>query len=291
MTLKDLHSTFKLLDGNKIPCLGFGTYKIDKGQAGIDTLLHAIELGYRHFDTASLYGTEDALGTAIKLSGIDRKKIFVTTKVWKDDLEPEKIRASVESSLEKLQLDYVDLLLIHWPRATEEDDGWEDRLAKAWQTFIELKEEGKTKSIGVANFLPHHFDALKSEAKPCVDQIEFHPGYMQTGAVDYCHRHNIVVEAWMPLGRGALIDFPVVKKIAIKHQVSAGQVLLRFCLDHEVLPLVKSSNIERIRQNADIFDFKLSEDELTALRAVAEKTAWSGEHPDLSIPKLKTPAK
>ena len=116
MTLKDLHSTFKLLDGNKIPCLGFGTYKIDKGQAGIDTLLHAIELGYRHFDTASLYGTEEALGTAIKLSGIDRKKIFVTTKVWKDDLEPEKIRASLASSLEKLQLDYVDLLLI--PLAT-----------------------------------------------------------------------------------------------------------------------------------------------------------------------------
>ena len=158
----------------------------------------------------------------------------------------------------------------------------------AWNTFIFLKQEGKVKSIGVSNFLPQHFDVIHScSEKPVVNQIEFHPGYMQTGTVDYCQRHSIVVEAWSPLGRGALLNHPVVEEIAKKHKVSTAKVLLAFCLAHNVLPLVKSSSKERLKDNLSLFDFNLSEDDLYVLRGIAEKTGWSGQHPDLSIPKAK----
>ena len=284
--IKNFHSTFSLLDERTIPCVGFGTYKVDPDEDGVSTLALAVQMGYRHFDTASLYGTENVLGEAIKESGVDRKEFFITTKVWKDDLEPEKIRASVEKSLQNLGMDYVDLLLIHWPRVDENDEKWEEKLAKAWETFIELKKEGKTKSIGVSNFLPQHFDAIRGMETPVVDQIEFHVGYMQTGAVDYCHRHNIVVEAWAPLGRGKLVENEDVVKIAKKYNVSTAQVLLKFCLQHDVLPIAKSSNYSRMKANMDLFDFELEDEDLNALRAVPDKTGWSGEHPDLAIPKL-----
>ena len=284
--IKNFHSTFSLLDERTIPCVGFGTYKVDPDEDGVSTLALAIQMGYRHFDTASLYGTENVLSEAIKESGVDRKEFFITTKVWKDDLEPEKIRASVEKSLQNLGMDYVDLLLIHWPRVDENDEKWEEKLAKAWETFIELKKEGKTKSIGVSNFLPQHFDAIRGMETPVVDQIEFHVGYMQTGAVDYCHRHNIVVEAWAPLGRGKLVENEDVVKIAKKYVVSTAQVLLKFCLQHDVLPIAKSSNYSRMKANMDLFDFELEDEDLNALRAVPDKTGWSGEHPDLAIPKL-----
>ena len=284
--IKNFHSTFSLLDERTIPCVGFGTYKVDPDEDGVSTLALAIQMGYRHFDTASLYGTENVLGEAIKESGVDRKEFFITTKVWKDDLEPEKIRASVEKSLQNLGMDYVDLLLIHWPRVDENDEKWEEKIAKACETFIELKKEGKTKSIGVSNFLPQHFDAIRGMETPVVDQIEFHVGYMQTGAVDYCHRHNIVVEAWAPLGRGKLVENEDVVKIAKKYNVSTAQVLLKFCLQHDVLPIAKSSNYSRMKANMDLFDFELEDEDLNALRAVPDKTGWSGEHPDLAIPKL-----
>ena len=284
--IKNFHSTFSLLDERTIPCVGFGTYKVDPDEDGVSTLALAIQMGYRHFDTASLYGTENVLGEAIKESGVDRKEFFITTKVWKDDLEPEKIRASVEKSLQNLGMDYVDLLLIHWPRVDENDEKWEEKLAKAWETFIELKKECKTKSIGVSNFLPQHFDAIRGMETPVVDQIEFHVGYMQTGAVDYCHRHNIVVEAWAPLGRGKLVENEDVVKIAKKYNVSTAQVLLKFCLQHDVLPIAKSSNYSRMKANMELFDFELEDEDLNALRAVPDKTGWSGEHPDLAIPKL-----
>ena len=284
--IKNFHSTFSLLDERTIPCVGFGTYKVDPDEDGVSTLALAIQMGYRHFDTASLYGTENVLGEAIKESGVDRKEFFITTKVWKDDLEPEKIRASVEKSLQNLGMDYVDLLLIHWPRVDENDEKWEEKLAKAWETFIELKKEGKTKSIGVSNFLPQHFDAIRGMETPVVDQTEFHVGYMQTGAVDYCHRHNIVVEAWAPLGRGKEVENEDVVKIAKKYNVSTAQVLLKFCLQHDVLPIAKSSNYSRMKANMELFDFELEDEDLNALRAVPDKTGWSGEHPDLAIPKL-----
>ena len=288
MKFKNINSSFSLLDGRKIPCVGFGTCNVKDGLKGEDIVLDAIKCGYRHFDTASLYGSEKSVGLGIKNSGIAREEFFVTTKVWKDDLEPNKIKESFERSLKNLDMDYVDLLLIHWPRANAEDDKWEEHLKAAWDTYVELKQSGKVKSIGVSNFLSHHFDVIAhSPEKPVVDQIEFHPGYMQTGAVDYCHRHGIVVEAWTPLGRGKLIENLVVKSIAKKHKVSTAQVLLQFCLLNYVLPLVMSSKIERMKNNSEIFKFKLDDSDLRDLCAIEEKTAWSGEHPDLAIPHWK----
>ncbi len=288
MKISSSEDSFLLSDGNKIPCIGFGTFGLDNNKKGQDIIKTAISLGYRHFDTASLYGSEEILGKAIKASGVSRDELFLTSKVWKDDMAPGAIRKSFDRSLHALGTDYLDLLLIHWPRANENDEEWEEHLLMAWNTFIFLKQEGKVKSIGVSNFLPQHFDVIHScSEKPVVNQIEFHPGYMQTGTVDYCQRHSIVVEAWSPLGRGALLNHPVVEEIAKKHKVSTAKVLLRFCLAHNVLPLVKSSSKERLKDNLSLFDFKLSEDDLYVLRGIAEKTGWSGQHPDLSIPKAK----
>jgi diketogulonate reductase-like aldo/keto reductase len=288
MKLSSSSDTFQLSDGNKIPCIGFGTFGLDNNKQGQDIIKTAISLGYRHFDTASLYGSEEILGKAVKDSGVSREDFFLTSKVWKDDMAPGDIRKSFDRTLHALGTDYLDLLLIHWPRANGADEAWEEHLFLAWNTFIFLKQEGKVKSIGVSNFLPQHFDVIHScSEKPVVNQIEFHPGYMQTGTVDYCQRHSIVVEAWSPLGRGALLNNPVVEEIALKHKVSTAKVLLSFCLAHNVLPLVKSSSKERLKDNLSLFDFKLTEQDLYALRGIAEKTGWSGFHPDLSIPGSK----
>lgn len=288
MKISSFDDSFLLSDGNKIPCIGFGTFGLDNNQKGLGIIKSAIKCGYRHFDTASLYGSEEILGKAIKDSGVSRSDLFLTSKVWKDDLAPGDIRKSFDRSLHALGTDYLDLLLIHWPRANSSDEDWEEHLFLAWNTLIFLKQEGKVKSIGVSNFLPQHFDVIHSSSEmPVVNQIEFHPGYMQTGTVDYCQRHSIVVEAWSPLGRGALLNHPAVEEIAAKHKVSTAKVLLRFCLAHNVLPLVKSSSEERLKDNLSLFDFKLSEQDLYVLRGIAEKTGWSGLHPDLSIPESK----
>ncbi len=288
MKISNFNDSFHLSDGNKIPCIGFGTFGFGNSKKGAEIVKDAISCGYRHFDTASLYGTEEILGEGIKNSGIAREELFLTTKVWKDDMAPGDIRKSFDRSLHLIGTDYLDLLLIHWPRANESDPDWEEHLYMAWNTFEFLQKEGKVKSIGVSNFLPQHFDVIRScEVKPVINQIEFHPGYMQTGAVDYCQRHSIVVEAWSPLGRGALLDNPTVMEIAKKHNVSSAQVLLRFCLDHNILPIVKASSKQRLKDNTNLFNFSLSDDDLYVLRGIAEKTGWSGQHPDLSIPSAK----
>lgn len=276
--------TFTLSDGFAIPQIGFGTWQIFDAKGGAATVGEAIKAGYRHIDTASLYGSEGSVGDAWRASGLPRSEFFITSKIWKDDLSTDRARASLEKSLELIRTDYLDLLLIHWPRRNPQDDRWQEKLAETWQAMIEFRAQGLVKSIGVANFLPHHFAALQSDVLPCCDQIEYHVGYRQQEAVDYCQARGIQVVAWASIGKAALLSLPLVEELARKYGRTPAQICLRFCLDQGILPLVKSASPARMRENLDCFGFHLDPEDIERLRGVADRTAWSGEHPDDHIP-------
>lgn len=267
-----------LSNGVKMPNLAFGTFKVNEGD-DVQVILDAIEAGYRHFDTAAFYNTEEALGKAIKKSGIPREEFFVTTKVWKTCMGYEGAKKSFEESLEKLDMDYVDLLLVHWPRPDEESD-WKKLDIETWKAFEEIYKEGRAKAIGVSNFLNHHMQNIldNCEVVPMVNQIEFHPGYIQKDVVDFDKEHGIVVEAWSPLGRERVFKDELLNKLAEKYGKSVAQVCLAFALQMDVVPLPKSSSVERMKQNVDI-DFELEEEDFEKIVNM-EETGWSGLDPD-----------
>lgn len=267
-----------LSNGVKIPNLAFGTFKVNEGD-DVQIVLDAIEAGYRHFDTAAFYNTEEALGKAIKKSGIPREEFFVTTKVWKTCMGYEGAKKSFEESLEKLDMDYVDLLLIHWPRPDAESD-WKKLDIETWKAFEEIYKEGRAKAIGVSNFLNHHMQNIldNCEVVPMVNQIEFHPGYIQKDVVDFDKEHGIVVEAWSPLGRERVFKDELLNKLAQKYGKSVAQICLAFALQMDVVPLPKSSSVERMKQNMDI-DFELEEEDFEKIVNM-EEMGWSGLDPD-----------
>lgn len=267
-----------LSNGVKMPNLAFGTFKVNEGD-DVQIILDAINVGYRHFDTAAFYNTEEALGKAIKKSGIPREEFFITTKVWKTSMGYEGAKKSFEESLEKLDMDYVDLLLIHWPRPDAESD-WKKLDIETWKAFEEIYKEGKTKAIGVSNFLNHHMQNIldNCEVEPMVNQIEFHPGYIQKDVVDFDKEHGIVVEAWSPLGRERVLKEPLLKEISEKYGKSVAQVCLAFALQMDVVPLPKTSSIERMKQNMDI-NFELEKEDFEKILNM-EETGWSGLDPD-----------
>ena len=268
-----------LSNGVKMPNLAFGTFKVNEGD-DVQIILDAISVGYRHFDTAAFYNTEEALGKAIKKSGIPREEFFITTKVWKTSMGYEGAKKSFEESLEKLDMDYVDLLLIHWPRADEESD-WKKLDIETWKAFEEIYKEGRAKAIGVSNFLNHHMQNIldNCEIVPMVNQIEFHPGYIQKDVVDFDKEHGIVVEAWSPLGRERVFKDELLNELAEKYRKSVAQICLAFSLQMDVLPLPKSSSIERMKQNMDILDFELEKEDFEKILNM-EETGWSGLYPD-----------
>lgn len=267
-----------LSNGVKMPNLAFGTFKLNEGD-DVQVILDAIEAGYRHFDTAAFYNTEEALGKAIKKSGIPREEFFVTTKVWKTCMGYEGAKKSFEESLEKLDMDYVDLLLIHWPRPDEESD-WKKLDIETWKAFEETYKEGRAKAIGVSNFLNHHIQNIldNCEVVPMVNQIEFHPGYIQKDVVDFDKEHGIVVEAWSPLGRERVFKDELLNKLAQKYGKSVAQICLAFALQMDVVPLPKSSSAERMKQNMDI-DFELEKEDFEKIVNM-EEMGWSGLDPD-----------
>ena len=267
-----------LSNGVKMPNLAFGTFKVNEGD-DVQVILDAIEAGYRHFDTAAFYNTEEALGKAIKKSGIPREEFFVTTKVWKTYMGYEGAKKSFEESLEKLDMDYVDLLLIHWPRPDEKSD-WKKLDIETWKAFEETYKEGRAKDIGVSNFLNHHIQNIldNCEVVPMVNQIEFHPGYIQKDVVDFDKEHGIVVEAWSPLGRERVFKDELLNKLAEKYGKSVAQICLAFALQMDVVPLPKSSSVERMKQNMDI-DFELEEEDFEKIVNM-EEMGWSGLDPD-----------
>ena len=278
--MKTLTDVYTLSNGVAIPWVGFGTWQTPDGQVAADSVKAALAAGYRHIDTASIYKNETGVGQGIRESGVPREEIFVTTKIWNNKRGYEKTRESVEKSLERLGLDYLDMVLIHWPAAPHRVENWEELNQSTWQALTDLYKEGKIRAIGVSNFKPHHLKALlEAEVKPMVNQIELHPGMTQQETVDLCKEHGILLEAWSPLGCGRLLDHPFLGELAAKYGKSVAQVCIRWCLQKGFLPLPKSVTPSRILDNTKVFDFVISDEDMAAMDAM-ENVGWSGLDPD-----------
>ena len=278
--MKTLTDVYTLSNGVAIPWVGFGTWQTPDGQVAADSVKAALAAGYRHIDTASIYKNEAGVGQGIRESGVPREEIFVTTKIWNNKRGYEKTRESVEKSLERLGLDYLDMVLIHWPAAPHRVENWEELNQSTWQALTDLYKEGKIRAIGVSNFKPHHLKALlEAEVKPMVNQIELHPGMTQQETVDLCKEHGILLEAWSPLGCGRLLDHPFLAELAAKYGKSVAQVCIRWCLQKGFLPLPKSVTPSRILDNTKVFDFVLSDEDMAAMDTM-ENVGWSGLDPD-----------
>lgn len=278
--MKKFCDCYTLCNGVQIPCVAFGTYKASADESA-KVIRLAIEAGYRYFDTASFYGTEKYLGEAIRESKILRSEFFITSKAWKTEMGYKEVKEAFSRTLEQLGTDYLDQYLIHWPLPTPDFTEWKQLDIDTWKAMEELYKEGKIRSIGLSNFLPHHIENILEhcEIPPMVDQLEYHPGYAQEAAVQYCKEHDILVQAWSPIGRGRMFGDPLFVELTEKYQVSPAQLCLRFAVQNGVIPLPKSSTMERMKENQDIFSFEISEEDMYRLRTMPQ-AGWSGEHPD-----------
>ena len=267
-----------LSNGVKLPQMGFGCYALGEERPK-EILLEAIAAGYRHFDTASFYQTEEVLGEAIRESGVPREEFFLTTKLWRTEMDDP--QAAFERSRKNLGVDYLDLYLIHWPRPDLQRADWRELDARVWGFLEDLYQKGDVRAIGVSNFLPHHLMSLSahSSLQPMVNQLEYHPGYTQEAAVAYCQANGIQVEGWSPLGRRRVLNDPLLQEIAAGHGATASQVCLAFALQSGVVPLPKSSSRQRMEENLAAQSLTLTQEELSRIRTMPQ-TGWSGEHPD-----------
>lgn len=260
MIAKSLQDKTTLHNGVKMPWFGIGVFKVEEGPELVHAVKTAIKHGYRSVDTAAIYENEEGVGQGIregmKEAGISREDLFVTSKVWNTDLGYESAIAAYETSLKKLGLEYLDLYLIHWPV--------EGKYKDAWRALETLYKEGRVKAIGVSNFQIHHLEDLMKEAeiKPMVNQVEYHPRLTQKELQSFCQEHGIQLEAWSPLMQGQLLDHQVLKEIADKYGKSIAQVILRWDLQNGVVTIPKSTKEHRIIENATVFDFELTDEDM-----------------------------
>lgn len=262
--MNKITDTYTLANNIEIPVLGFGTWQTPNDEIGYNAVLTALKVGYRHIDTASVYGNEVSVGKAMKDSGIKREDIFLTSKLWNGDHGYEATLKAFQESLNRLDTDYLDLFLIHWPNPKMFRDCWEEVNAGSWKAMEELYEAGKIKAIGVSNFWIHHLEALLKTAKiiPMVNQIRICPGDLDLKLIEYCENKNILLEAYSPLGTGKAFGVSVLEDLATKYETSVAKVCLRWSLQHKFLPLPKSVTPERIKANAELFDFELSHEDM-----------------------------
>lgn len=265
--MQSLKSTYQLYNGVPIPCVGFGTWQIENGPLAYQSVRIALDVGYRHVDTAAAYGNEESVGKAIRDSGLPREEIFVTSKLSNLDRGYQETMAAFERSLNNLGFSYLDLYLIHWPNPIRYRNNWQEANAESWKAFEELYRSGRIRAIGISNFRPHHIDALLQTATvaPMVNQIRLCPGDTQDETVSYCREKNILLEAYSPLGTGKVFSVPELKAMAEKYNKTIAQICLRWSLQMGFLPLPKSTTPERIRENADLFDFELSPEDVCAI--------------------------
>lgn len=244
-----------LANGISIPSIGFGTYNLGDEGKTIDSIKYALKIGYRFIDTASFYENEEGIGKGIKESGVKREEIFLSTKVWNNSHGYDKAIKSFEESMRKLDIDYLDLLLVHWPTELN---------SETWRAFEDLYELGKIRAIGVSNFKIGHLEALKKTARimPMVNEIEVHPCFSQKELVNYCNNYNIQVVGWSPIMKGKLLQVPLMIDLAEKYNKSISQIALRWHIQKGIIPIPKSSHYGRITDNIDIFNFQLSEEDI-----------------------------
>jgi diketogulonate reductase-like aldo/keto reductase len=256
-----------------MPWLGFGVFQIKDGPEVENAVRDALETGYRSIDTASVYGNERGVGKAIRDSGIPREEIFLTTKVWNDAQREKRTMAAFEESLQRLETDYVDLYLVHWPVKGYSKE--------TWHVMEEIYQSGRAKAIGVSNFLVHHLEELLLDCQfvPSVNQIEFHPFLVQPNLLRFCKSNKIQVEAWSPLMQGQISTVKTVQKLAYKYQKTPAQITLRWDLQHEVVTIPKSNHHNRIVENTQIFDFELSQKDMNVLDELNEGKRF-GPDPD-----------
>ena len=264
-TRLSITSRFRLNSGVEIPVLGLGVFQSPPGATTRQAVRWALDAGYRHIDTAALYGNEADVGEAVRASGLPRDEVFVTTKLWHSDHGFEPAQHAARMSLERLDLSYIDLYLIHWPKAKSP----EERLG-SWRALERLRTEGVCRAIGVSNYTVRHLKELAahSNVTPAVNQVEFHPFVFDPELFQYCEQHGIRLEAWAPLTRGRRFDDPVVRAIGAEHHKTPAQVLVRWGLEHGVVEIPKSVHRERIIENAAVFDFALTSEELARLDAL-----------------------
>lgn len=268
-----IDDTVRLNNGIRMPWLGIGTWQSAAGDEARRSVLDAIELGYRHIDTAAVYKNEESVGAAIRESRVPRESLFVTTKVWNEDLRSGRVVQALESSLKKLGVEYVDLYLIHWPVP--------DKFAAAWRVLEDLYRQGKARAIGVSNFMVGHLDELAKSAAvmPAVNQVEFHPWLQQPELLARCKQSGIALEAWSPLMRGRVGEVPELLEIAEAVGKTPAQVALRWAMQKGAVVIPKSIKRDRIAENANIFDFELSAQDVARIDAV-DRSQRLGPDPD-----------
>lgn len=270
----DINSKKKLSNGVEIPALGFGVYLSPEGEITANSVRWAVEAGYRHIDAAAVYGNEESVGEGIRTCGIPRDQLFITSKLWNDDMRKGRSKEAFEESLQRLGTDYLDLYLIHWPV---------DEHVEAWRVLEELYESGRVRAIGVSNYHKQHMEALEHTAKimPMINQFEMHPYMSQQPLIDLCKKYGMLYEAYSPLGgqNGPVLGDPVINEIAATREKTAAQIVLRWHLQRGTIILPKSNHQKRIISNSRLFDFELSVDEMARMDAL-NRDLRTGGNPD-----------
>ena len=279
--MNSVKDCFTLNNGIQIPCVGYGTWRTPAGEDTLNAVKEAIACGFRHIDTAQLYGNEESVGKGIKESGVSREELFVTTKLKNSEQGYDATLKAFEGSLKRLDLEYLDLYLIHWPIPGMFKENWKEVSRETWKAFERLYEEKLIRAIGLSNFLPHHIQniAVTANIAPSVDQLEIHPYFTQKEAVAYCQKEKIQVQAWSPLGHGTVLQDETLLQIGKKYNKTAAQTALRWELQQDVLPISKSLNVDRMKQNMNIFDFNLTKEECEIITNLGED-GRTGPDPD-----------
>ncbi|TLP80819.1 aldo/keto reductase [Maribacter sp. ACAM166] len=273
MSITDINGSFTLHNGVKMPYLGLGTYQSNNDQEVVDAVKTALNVGYRHIDTASVYKNEEGVGQGIRESDVDRKDIFVTSKVWNADQGYDATLKAFEESLNRLGLDYLDLYLIHWPVT--------GKYKETWKALEYLYSQKKIRAIGVSNFLKHHLEDILADCVvvPMVNQMEFHPQLVQQELIDFCNKNTIQYESWSPFMQGKLFSLDICNDLAKKYGKSVAQIIIRYNLQKGIVAIPKSVHAKRIKTNTEIFDFELSQEDIDYLNSL-ENGQRTGPDPD-----------
>ena len=267
-----------LYNGILMPEIGFGTWKAPTGEVTVEAVKAAIECGYTHIDCAAIYGNEKEVGLGIKESNADRKDLFITSKLWNDVRGYQETIDAFNQTLSDLQLDYLDLYLIHWPRPVKYHDNYIEKNIESWKAMEDLYKQGKVKAIGVSNFKIHHMEEIieNCEIKPMVNQIEFHPSCLEKEIRDFCKKENIVVTGYSPLANGKVFECKELVEFSEKYGVSIAQLCIRYAFQHDVIPLVKSVTKERIKANLNV-NFVISDEDMEKIDKI---TTCGGSYKD-----------